>query len=234
MKHKRKTVTRPWLTSALESLKFMAVCLATFMAVRIFAVQTFAVISGSMEQTFLVGDFLVVSKVAYGATLPGTNARLPGFTVPKRGDIVVFHSNHDDDILVKRLIALPGDTIAMRAGRVILNGIEQAEPYVLHLDPSLDSVPDAGLLWHQSFMPLEDRAADYFPTRATWGPIVVPARSYFMLGDNRDRSYDSRWWGFMKHEEIIGRGEFIYFSFSRDVGNVGPRRLRLGRIGGID
>jgi signal peptidase I len=213
-----------------EWAKSMAVGLFLFLVLRTFAIQTYTVISGSMENTFLIGDFIVVSKVAYGATIPGTTKRIPGITEPKRGDIVVFDSNHDDDKLVKRLIAAPGDTVAMLNGVVILNGVAQAEPYVQHIDATNDAVIDAGLLWQREFRPASEATREYYPTRATWGPIVVPPDEYFMMGDNRDTSYDSRWWGFAKKSEIIGRAEFIYFSWSHDAVPL-RRRLRLGRIG---
>jgi signal peptidase I len=199
----------------LDWIKSMAMGLLVFLVIRTLALQTYTIISGSMENTFLIGDFIVVNKVAYGATLPGTHARLPGYDHPDRGDIVVFKSNHDTPTvsLVKRLIAAPGDTIAMKDGVVLLNGKAQSEPYIRHTRPEDAGLTDDHMKWQASHLLHQDSTATYLPTRDTWGPLVVPPDSYFMMGDNRDESYDSRYWGFVKKEEVIGRASLIYFSW---------------------
>ena len=209
-----------------EWLKSMAIGLLLFLVIRTFFVQTYTIISGSMENTFLIGDFIVVNKVAYGASLPLTDTRVPGLTNPKRGDIVVFRSNHDDppEPIVKRLLGEPGDTIEMRAGTVLVNGHAILEPYTQHIDPSGDDIPDAELLWQRGHLAGKE-VGEYFPSRENWGPLIVPDDSYFMLGDNRDKSNDSRYWGFVKNEEIVGRAEVIYFSWLK---GVGPRWSRIG------
>src|SRR3972149_2780423 len=99
-----------------EWTKSIVVGFLIFIVIRTFLIQTFTIISGSMEHTLLVGDFLVLSKSAYGATIPGTDVRLPGYDVPGRGDIVVFRGHHEPIDLVKRLVGMPGDTLAMRDG----------------------------------------------------------------------------------------------------------------------
>src|SRR5690606_25666474 len=106
--------------------------------VRTFLIQTFTIVSGSMEGTLLVGDFLVLNKSAYGATVPGTDMRLPGYDEPGRGDIIVFEGHHEPIDLVKRLVGMPGDTLAMRNGTLYLNGEPQDEPYVRHTLPHRD------------------------------------------------------------------------------------------------
>jgi signal peptidase I len=181
-----------------------------------------------MENTFLIGDFIVVSKVAYGATLPFTDVRTPGITSPRRGDIVVFRSNHDvpPEPIVKRLIGEPGDTLEMRAGTVFVNGSPLNEPYAQHIDPTGDDVVDAALLWQRRHLVQGTHSDEYFPSRENWGPIVVPGGTYFMLGDNRDKSNDSRYWGFVTREEIIGRAEVIYFSKGK---GLPVRWRRIGR-----
>ncbi|HEX6694787.1 MAG TPA: signal peptidase I [Longimicrobiales bacterium] len=211
----------------LEWARSMLSGLLLFLVIRTFVLQTFAVISGSMENTFLVGDFVVVNKVAWGASLPFTNAHVPGVTAPKRGDVVVFKSNHDDppENIVKRIIATPGDTVAMRNGLVMVNGVALAEPYTQHVDPQYDDVVDAELLWQRGHLADSTPVNEYFPTRESWGPLLVPPDSYFVLGDNRDQSYDSRYWGFVKREEIIGRADVIYFSKAK---GGPPRWNRIG------
>ena len=227
----RKTSAEPRTVSAgraaWEWARSMGTGLLLFLVIRTFLLQTFTIISGSMENTFLIGDFVIVNKVAYGASLPLSDGRAPGLASPRRGDVVVFRSNHDDppENIVKRLLAEPGDTIEMRGGTVFLNGAALREPYVQHVDPTGDDVIDGELLWQREYLvPGVDRSR-YFPSRENWGPIIVPAKSYFMLGDNRDKSYDSRYWGFVKHEEIIGRAEVLYFSW---IKGVGPRWGRIG------
>lgn len=200
----------------LDWIKSMAMGLLLFLAIRTLAIQTYTIISGSMENTFLIGDFIVVNKVAYGATLPGTSARIPGYAQPARGDVVVFTSNHDDPPipLVKRLIAAPGDTVEMKDGVLALNGKPQTEPYIQHTRPGDAGLSDEHMLWQAKYLLHPEIAGTYVPKRDTWGPLVVPAESYFMMGDNRDESYDSRYWGFVKKTEIIGRASLIYFSWA--------------------
>jgi signal peptidase I len=199
----------------LDWIKSMAMGLLLFLVIRTFALQTYTIISGSMENTFLIGDFIVVNKVAYGATLPGTHTRLPGYDHPDRGDFVVFKSNHDDPpvSLIKRLIAAPGDTVAMKDGVVVLNGKLQSEPFTKHTRPEEADLTDDIMKWQTKYLLYPDSAATYVPHRDNWGPIVVPPDSYFMMGDNRDESYDSRYWGFVEKREIIGRASLIYFSW---------------------
>jgi signal peptidase I len=144
-----------------------------------------------MEGTLLVGDFLVLSKSAYGATIPGTSARLPGYDVPRRGDVVVFRGPREPIDIVKRLVGLPGDTIAMQGGTLYLNGVAHDEPYVQRRHADRD-VADPMMLWQQNYLLDLDRT-DYRPTRDDWGPLIVPPESYFVLGDNRDESQDSRY-----------------------------------------
>src|ERR687897_874355 len=112
-----------------EWTKSIVIGFAFFLVIRAFILQTWVITSGSMEGTLLVGDLLILNKVAYGSSVPGTNIRLPGYTDPQRGDIVVFSAQHDTLDVVKRLIGLPGDTLQMRDGVLFINGKQQSEPY---------------------------------------------------------------------------------------------------------
>jgi signal peptidase I len=202
-----------------------------FIVIRIFLIQTFTIISGSMENTLLIGDFLVLSKSAYGATVPFTNQRLPGYSAPRRNDIVVFRSHHEDPQidLVKRLVGMPGDTLAMRDGVLFVNGARRDEPWIKHDSDQLDGA-DPRMDWEKSFLVDSVRAEPYFPTRDNWGPIVVPPDNYFMMGDNREWSLDSRYWGFVPRKDMLGRAVALYFSYDKAVPGNFFKHVRWGRI----
>jgi signal peptidase I len=205
-----------------------------FIVIRTFLIQTFTIISGSMENTLLIGDFLVLSKSAYGAMIPGTGAHLPGYSEPHRNDVVVFRSHHENPQidLVKRLVGLPGDTLSMKSGVLFLNGKPRDEPYVKR-DPSQVDGSDSRMLWQTGYLTDSARAEPYFPTRDNWGPIVVPPDSYFMMGDNREWSLDSRYWGFVPKGDMLGRALGLYFSYDK-TDTTGPPffgHIRWHRIG---
>lgn len=218
-----------------ELLKSIAMGFVLFVLLRTFLIQTFTITSGSMEGTLLVGDFLVLSKSAYGATVPGTDLRLPGYTSPKRGDIIVFRGHHEPIDLVKRIIGLPGDTLAMRDGILNLNGVPQTESFVKHTDPDNDTSHPWMMTWQPEFLTGSVDPARYHPTRDNWGPIAVPAGQYFVLGDNRDESLDSRYWGFVPEADIKGKAALLYFSFDKEA--LGPvpffDQVRWSRIGDL-
>lgn len=203
-----------------------------FLVLRTFLVQTFTITSGSMENTLLVGDFLLLNKSAYGAMIPGTEVRMPGYAEPTRGDIVVFRGHHEPIDLVKRLIAIPGDTVAMRDAVLILNGVPQDEPYVQHTDLDSDQ-PHPWMSWQREYLAPGVDPAEYRPTRDNWGPLVVPDGHYFVLGDNRDASLDSRYWGFVPEPDIKGRAVALYFSYDGQAAGSVPifAQVRWGRIG---
>jgi len=202
-----------------------------FLILRTFVIQTFTITSGSMEGTLLVGDFLVLSKSAYGATIPGTHVRLPGYSEPHRGDVVVFRGHHEPIDLVKRLIGMPGDTLSMTGGVLSINGVPQDEPYVIHTDPQGDGF-QPWMTWQLDYIADSIDRNTYHPTRDNWGPIVVPADHYFVMGDNRDSSLDSRYWGFVDPSWLKGRAVCLYFSYDRDA--IGPlpfvKQVRWNRI----
>ncbi|PYP81490.1 MAG: signal peptidase I [Gemmatimonadetes bacterium] len=200
--------------------KIFTISVVLFFGIKTFLVEAFKIPSGSMERTLLVGDFLLVNKVVYGAELPLVSKRLPGLRRPTRGDVIVFEWPKDrSKNFVKRLVGLPGDTLAMRDGILIRNGLALAEPYVSHSDPEADPVWEE-FRWQSNFLVKTAGAAvAYHPSRNNWGPLVVPQAQYFVLGDNRDNSLDSRYWGFVPDSLLRGRPEVVYFSFAPDSSN---------------
>jgi len=214
-----------------EWLKSGFLALILFLVLRMFLVQTFVITSGSMENTLLVGDFLVVNRAAIGSRIPFTGIRIPGYSEPGRGDVLVFDPHHEEDMtLVKRLVGLPGDTLEMRDKVLYLNGELHDEPYVVKTGQRDDF--DRTMLWQLEFLVGGPRD-DYRPTRDNWGPIAIPPGRYFMLGDNRDASLDSRYWGLLEGWRFEGRAVAIYFSYNR--GSMRPfpwiREIRGSRIG---
>ncbi len=212
--------------------KSLAMGFVLFLILRTFLIQTFTITSGSMEDTLLVGDFLVLSKSAYGAKIPGTGVRLPGYTSPQHGDIVVFRGHHEPIDLVKRLVGLPGDTLAMRAGVLYRNGAPAEESYARHSDPTSNG-PHPWMTWQTEFLVDTVDLAAYRPTRDDWGPLVVPAGRVFVMGDNRDESLDSRYWGFVDPASLKGKALILYFSYDRDAFGPVPvfNHIRWNRIG---
>jgi signal peptidase I len=148
--------------------------------------------------------------------------RLPAVRDLRRGDVVVFEWPVDQSKnFVKRLVALPGDTVAMQQGVLLLNGVEQDERYVVHTDPGMDPVAE-DFRWQRSYLVRTASAAQappargYRPSRNNWGPLVVPEKHFFALGDNRDNSLDSRYWGFVPDSLVRGTPMLVYYSYSPD------------------
>jgi signal peptidase I len=221
----------PTLGEALASL-LRTVVVALFLLT--FVVQPFLIPSESMEHTLLVGDFLLVNKQVY-APAAGISRWLLPYREVTRGDIVVFHFPQDTErFLVKRVVGIPGDRLRIDDGRVMVNGLILDEPYAafepaasnpfrdnfpakVYTDPAVDPA-----WWRQMQSLTHD------------GELVVPAGEYFVLGDNRNHSNDSRLWGFVPRAEIVARPMVIYFSLSRpsttDVQRAAPQAMddRLG------
>lgn len=198
-----------------ENLRSLGAAVVFFLILRTFVLQTFFITSGSMEDTLLVGDFLVVNRASVGGRLPFSRAHVPGYRSPERGDILVFDPPHTDEFrLVKRLVGVPGDRLEMRDQVLYLNGEAQDEPFTRH-GPEPDE-SDPRMAWQASILAPDADAAAYRPTRDNWGPLVVPEGHYFMLGDNREMSYDSRYWGLLEDWRVEGTVSFIYFSYNRD------------------
>lgn len=213
-----------------------AVALAIWMVLRSYIVEAFRIPSPSMENTLLVGDFLFVDKTGYGGQfqIPFTGirfGRLPGYAEPKRDGIVIFRSAEDSTPnldVVKRLIGLPGDTLQMVNDTLTRNGVRLEEPYALHLAAGADATaPEMQEQMRTRQLPhyVGGDTAGYRPTPHNWGPIVVPPDHYWVMGDNRDSSWDSRFWGFLPRSHIEGRPLIIYMSVATD-----PFRIRWNRL----
>ncbi len=218
-----------------EWVKSISVAILLFLIIRTFAVEAFKIPTGSMEDTLLVGDFLLVNKAVYGAQLPFTDVRLPALENPERGDIVVFQYPLDPSKnYVKRVVGLPGDRVNMRDGELYVNGVRQDEEYVQHTQPGNDFY-DPQFEWQEAYLAPEVDPTAYRPTRDDWGPILVPSGKYFVMGDNRDNSQDSRYWGFVDRSLIKGRPLFIYYSFDRSRLQPLPwlTEVRWNRVGNL-
>jgi signal peptidase I len=220
--------------AAWEMVKSFQVAVLLFIIIRTFVVEAFKIPTGSMENTLLVGDFLLVNKAVYGAEVPFTDARLPGFDAPHRGDVIVFEWPKDrTKNFVKRIVGVPGDTVEMRDGRVWLNGQALDERYVVHTEPGTDRGSEE-FGWQRNWLVRSASASSGdHPSRNNWGPLIVPRKNFFVLGDNRDNSYDSRYWGFVPDSLVKGKPLFVYFSFARDAIHRFPwlTNVRWARLG---
>ncbi len=208
--------TRSFATWLWEWTKSILVALVVWFLLRSFLVEAFRIPSGSMENTLLIGDFLFVNKALYGAEVPIVGTRLPAVREPRRNDILVFDSVEEPGLkVVKRLIGMPGDTLAMEGGALYRNGVKVDEPYVVHTDQGRSEDAMQRLKMREWQLPhlIEREGAAYKPDLQEWGPIVVPPDSFFMMGDNRDSSYDGRYWGFLPRTNVRGRPLLVYFSY---------------------
>ncbi len=200
---KRKSKPREYLELIVSSVLLALV-------IRAFIVQAFRIPSGSMEDTLLVGDFLLVNKFIYGAKVPFTDVRLPALRKPRRGDIIVFRSNHPvrgkPRDLIKRCVAIEGDVVEVKGNRLYLNGKAQEEPYVKIGGPT----------------------SPY----ANSPPVIVPKDHIFLLGDNRNNSTDSRAWGVVHEKSIKGKAMIMYFSWDLRLRGQWkwPRIWRIGKL----
>jgi signal peptidase I len=178
--------------------------------VRTFVVQAFKIPSGSMEPNLLIGDHLLVNKFVAAPTLTKIEDALLPIKTIHRGDIIVFkHPRMPERDLIKRTIGLPGETIELRDRRVYVNGKPLDEPYAHFLTKDVADVP----------------AGD---VRRNFGPVTIPEGQYFMMGDNRDNSEDSRYWGFLPRDHVKGKALFLYISFGEGEGSVA--NVRWARI----
>jgi len=197
---KKKHIAREYAESIV-----IAVILA--LIIRTFVVQAFKIPSGSMEDTLAIGDHILVSKFIYGTKIPFTDKRILKIRDPHRGDVIVFEYPVDPSKdFIKRVIGTPGDVVEEVNKKVYINGKPYDNPHEVHKEPDL--------------IPREQNPRDNF------GPVTVPAGSYLVMGDNRDRSYDSRFWGFVKLDKIKGLAFIKYWSWDRE-----KFRVRWGSIG---
>ncbi len=209
---KKTEVRRSSLREICESVLF---ALVLFLLIRTFGVQAFRIPSPSMEETLLIGDFLFINKIEYGALVPFTDYRLPGLREPHAGDIIVFKfpgSGEDGEPAVdyiKRCVAVGGQVVEIKEKELFVDGVLQLEPYVVYQTNFID------------------------PTRDNLPPTLVPEGHLFMMGDNRDNSSDSRYWGALPLENVRGRAFVRYFSWE-DNGklwrDIPEKKVRWERI----
>jgi signal peptidase I len=197
----------------MESLQSLTATIVVALFIVTFLLQTFQIPTGSMENTLLIGDFVLVDKIQYG---PGMKFPLLPYSDIERNTIVVFHYPVDpNQHFVKRVIGLPGDRLKMVNGRVFVNGIENPDSYTIHKTSMLE-----GYRKYRDFFPIGE-PIDRLVTSA-WatdmkklvrnGELVVPEGNYFVMGDNRNDSLDSRYWGLVPRENIMGRPLLVYWS----------------------
>lgn len=229
-----------------EWIKSLVIAVALFFLIRTFLVQAYTIPSGSMENTLLIGDYLMANNAVYGAEIPLTHVRTPAFREPRHGDIVVFRPTYNHPVIdvVKRVIGEPGDTIRMVDRVVYRNGKPLAEPYTeptYYPDEPLRKTGTPGVDgccfdWHLAALPAGVDRQTYQPTRDNWGPLVVPPGRYILLGDNRDESLDSRYMGFIPRDVIRGKAMFLYYSVDKEIDRPFPQFVtaaRWGRIGKV-
>lgn len=187
--------------------------------------------SGSMRPTIIEGDRIFVNKLAYDLKVPFTTWHIAEWSNPQRGDIAVFFSPYDGQRLVKRVIGLPGETIELRNNQLVINGTLVAyQPIAEELLRDIPAVERAGRVFASEKLPGQTHAVTgnpAAPARRTIAPIVVPAGEYFMMGDNRDDSFDSRYWGTVKRQKIVGRATAVVMSLDGDNHHL-PRWSRFG------
>jgi len=195
-----------------EYTKAIVTALILALIIRTYVVQAFKIPSGSMLQTLLIGDHILVNKFIYGTKIPFSDNRILIFTKPKRGDIVVFKYPEDPSRdFIKRVIAVEGDIIESKKKIIYINGNPIDEPYVQHTDNSSNSMRTGAI-----------------EPRDNFGPYLVPKNKLFVMGDNRDQSYDSRYWGYVDMKEVKGKAFIIYWSW--DNMKKMPRLERIGKL----
>jgi signal peptidase I len=192
-----------------EYAEAIIIAILIAVVVRTFVVQAFKIPSGSMVPTLLIGDHLLVNKFIYGVKVPVLRKTIIPITDPQRGDIVVFiYPNDRDKDYIKRVIGISGDKIEIKNKIIFLNGRQYSDAYGIYVDP---------VIYPGSIEP-----------RDNFGPVTVPPESLFVMGDNRDKSADSRYWGFVDLKDVEGKAFIIYWSWNREENNL--RWQRLGSI----
>jgi len=199
---KRKGLIREYAES-------IAIAVLLALVIRTYLVQAFKIPSGSMEDTLAIGDHLLVSKFIYGTKIPFVDKRVLTVRDPRQGDVIVFEYPEDPSKdFIKRVVGVPGDVVEGKDKKVYVNGKHYENPHEVHKEKDI--------------IPKEMNPRD------TFGPVTVPANSYFMMGDNRDRSYDSRFWKFVRRDQIKGLAIIKYWSWDRE--KLRPRFGNIGRL----
>ena len=204
------TDTLPHVKSRLrENVEAIVVAIILALFIRTFIVQAFKIPSGSMKETLQIGDHILVNKFIYGIKLPYLHINLIPIKDPQRGDIIVFEFPEDPDKdFIKRVVGVSGDTVEVRDKQVWVNGALQQGAFIVNSDPHI---------FPRSLQP-----------RDNFGPVTVPEHSLFVMGDNRDHSYDSRFWGFVDLKAVKGKAFMIYWSIDKNLFDI--RWSRLGTL----
>ncbi|MEK6582185.1 MAG: signal peptidase I [Nitrospirota bacterium] len=177
--------------------------------IRAYIIQAFKIPSGSMIPTLVIGDHILVNKFLYGTKIPFSETMVLEFTKPEKGNIIVFKYPEDPTRdFIKRIIAVEGDVVESKNKTIYVNGKQTSEPYAQHTDNSI--------------RPMGIEPRDNF------GPLIVPRNKFFVMGDNRDQSYDSRYWGYVDRKDIKGKALILYWSW--DSKNNWVRFARIGRL----
>jgi signal peptidase I len=231
-----------------ENVKSIAITVAIFLVFRAFLIEAYRIPSGSMVPTLLIADWLFVNKLRYGPHIPFTKWNLPGYAEPKVGEVAVFESPYQPDLgpdedrtptLVKRIQGGPGDTLYMRDGLLYRNGEPRPLPHRVDTMGVNTHHYDALFDWQHQYELKVSRfpAPPEQPNLDNWGPLVIPPEHYFMMGDARYDSKDSRYWGLVPRRNFRGRPLFIYYSFRPKGESDRPLSfltdIRWGRIGHI-
>ncbi len=230
---------------AWENVKSIAGTIALFLVLRTFLIEAYRIPSGSMIPSLLIGDWLFVNKLRYGPHVPFTRINLPGYAEPVLGDVAVFVSPVQVDqpwdptpTLVKRIVGVAGDTLHMRAGMLYRNGEPQPQAHQpTPLDDGLGGEVSPLFAWQAAHtLPGTRFGEPPSPTLDDWGPLLVPPGHFFMLGDARHGSKDSRFWGLVPRENFRGRPLFVYYSYNADDSDrplPALTDIRWGRLGHI-
>ncbi len=199
----------------MDWIKSIIIAFIIAMFIRAFFVEAFKIPSASMEPTLLIGDHVLANRLIYGIRVPISGKIIIPISHPKDGDVVIFRWPKDRSIyFIKRCVGVPGDVLEMKNKVLYRNGKRIKEPYVIHTDPHIyprnTTISMFKTLWG---------------SRDNWGPVKVPPHEYFMMGDNRDNSYDSRYWGFVPENDIVGKAFIIYGSWT-----FHPFKIRFNRF----
>jgi signal peptidase I len=209
---KAPTVSKSGKGKLRENIEALVIAVILALFIRAFVVQAFKIPSGSMQNTLLIGDYILVNKFIYGVKIPFTKITVIPVKNPRRGDIVVFKFPKDPSKdFIKRVVAVGGDTIMIRDKRVYVNDELQEEDYAVYTDGRI--LPSSGV---------------YGTTRDNLAPLKVPEGKLFVMGDNRDESNDSRFWHFADVSAVKGKAFIIYWSWNRK--DVDVRWKRLGTL----
>jgi signal peptidase I len=224
--HKKRSFYKEWIEPFL-----IAAVIALF--IRQFVVEAFKIPSGSMIPTLQIGDHLLVNKFIYGPRIPFTDVRFFTWEEPKRGDVIVFkYPQNEDKDFIKRVVGLPGDKIQIIAGTLMINDkpvLIKDEGYAKANAQDTEMLEPRPHLFEEELGTVKHSIQYLFDQKDhNFGPITVPKESVFVMGDNRDNSQDSRYWGFVKFNKILGKALIIYWSW--DGNDRWVRWERIGRL----